>query len=1226
MWENRSFAFRLTFTICTLTLFGISGVIFINSLLSRRALENEVRERSMPALVDSIESEITENLIIAHSSLQYLARWGAIAQWMERAEPRDGLHEIAVLCQTFVEVFKTGDINITVNRSAHFYEAVNKEPNAFKKLDPLIDRWFYDFKASGKKIGTNLHAPGDPKYGGKAFVNARVESDNGKFLGVVSAPFDMSPVEQMLKTYKIGKRGRTFIVKNDGTVLMHSNPALSYMNLEDLPGFRDIAEEALQQQTTFFRLMDSEGRPLLVGSRPLEVMETIIFTVADERELMDDIDRARNYSLAATLAMLLVTLLAGLRISLLITRPLQRIIDFAGKVAANAAPEPIAQIGTREMRALAEALNDMNRQLRLSNLSLTSVGRIFDGLDCSLLVTDPETDEILFSNAKVKRDFHIAEDPRGKKCWQVLYSDKTERCPDCGANMLTREPGAVVHRQSYIPASKRLYEETCTLIDWTGDDKAMLVQRTDITEAAEAREALKMRLGQLELALDISQSLFSTEAATTLITRAMAKIGAFMRVGRVRVSRYDEGRGWLNCENEWLNPDYAPPSMLNSSVAFDESHPFYTSYFKEQRPYEAVNDVSQMPGLTYLPAAGIRAFIDAPIYVDGKLWGILGADDCDAPREWTDADSRTLRLVSGMLSALLFRRAADLKLHRMTSLIEEAPLYITYVSRGGDFQYFNSSTAQLLGYEPEELAARGLAAIFSERTLAFVRKTIIPGIVHDGRRTFELPVRRKDGTRRIFSFSGFSIDSGGDMGIGAIGQDITEKKLLEDQVVAAKEAAEKSNKSKSAFLSRMSHEMRTPLNAVMGMANIALGSDKPEKTRDCLQKITGSAKHLLDMINEILDMSNIEADRLELKPREFVFEGLIGKITDHIRPRADDKDQSLSIELDPAIPHAVIGDEQRLGQVIGNLLSNAVKFTEEGGRIELNAALVSETKENCDVAISISDTGVGIPEEKIKSLFTPFEPLDGGVTRKYGGAGLGLAVSQAIVSMMDGTIEVASNKDGGAVFTVTVRLNKVGAGAAQDGTKAVPGGPQTNAITYGNNKAGAAPQSGLKAGTAAATESAGPAAAKAADNIPAPVAGPPAVGGEAGLFSDSRILLAEDVEINREIVLALLEPTGVTIDCAVNGREAVDMFSENPGRYDLIFMDINMPEVNGYEAVSAIRSSGLEGAGEIPIIAMTANAFKEDIDHCLAVGMNGHLAKPIMVEQLMEVLRRHLTP
>ncbi|MDR0330529.1 MAG: response regulator [Chitinispirillales bacterium] len=387
-----------------------------------------------------------------------------------------------------------------------------------------------------------------------------------------------------------------------------------------------------------------------------------------------------------------------------------------------------------------------------------------------------------------------------------------------------------------------------------------------------------------------------------------------------------------------------------------------------------------------------------------------------------------------------------------------------------------------------------------------------------------------------------------------------------DSLKTALERATAASEAKGRFLSNMSHEMRTPLNTIMGMASIGKGAQGVERKDYALGKIVEASSHLLGVINDVLDMSKIEAGKLELSPAEFSFEKMLRKSVSTVSFRMVQKRQNFGMALDESIPRNLIGDDQRLSQVIINLLSNAVKFTPEGGNINLNASLLAEDGDACAVAVAVKDSGVGMTREQQEKLFQPFEQADSGMSRKYGGTGLGLAISKRIVEMMGGTISVVSKPGVGAEFEFSFKAGKCG------------------------ETAGAQPACPENRETA-----------------------------EDGEFGGCRILLAEDVEINREILIASMEGSGVEFDCAENGREAVQMLTENPGKYDMIFMDMQMPEMDGLEATRKIR----EGGSRIPIIAMTANVFREDIEKCLAAGMNDHIGKPLDMGNVVTKVRRY---
>jgi signal transduction histidine kinase/CheY-like chemotaxis protein len=531
--------------------------------------------------------------------------------------------------------------------------------------------------------------------------------------------------------------------------------------------------------------------------------------------------------------------------------------------------------------------------------------------------------------------------------------------------------------------------------------------------------------------------------------------------------------------------------------------------------------------------------------------------------------------------------------------------------------------------------------------------------------------------------------------------------IYNTRIKKALHRATEASKAKSEFLSNMSHEMRTPLNAITGMTAIGKSAKDMERKDYALEKIGDASTHLLGVINDVLDMSKIEANMLELSPVEFNFEKMLQKVVTVINFRVDEKQQKLSIHIDKEIPRILIADDQRLSQVITNLLSNAVKFTPENGSITLEARCMGEEDGLYTIQISVTDTGIGISGEQQKRLFTSFQQAESSTTRKYGGTGLGLAISKSIVEMMGGKIWVNSEPQKGASFAFTIRAQR---GAVKEKQKLLStdvnwnnirimvvdddpdileyfrditqgfgiycdtaaSGEEALALVRKNGayhiyfvdwrmpvmdgiqlareiKDHAAENSVVIMISAAEWGAIEDNAKKAGVNkfLSKPLFSSTildiineCIGVESqqekethtditGIFSGCRILLVEDMEINREVVMALLEPTKLEIDCAENGLQAVRMFSEAPDRYGLIFMDIQMPEMDGYGATRRIRAIESErGSGglrrRIPIIAMTANVFREDIEKCLDAGMNGHVGKPIDLGEVMEKLRSYL--
>jgi len=405
--------------------------------------------------------------------------------------------------------------------------------------------------------------------------------------------------------------------------------------------------------------------------------------------------------------------------------------------------------------------------------------------------------------------------------------------------------------------------------------------------------------------------------------------------------------------------------------------------------------------------------------------------------------------------------------------------------------------------------------------------------------------------------------------VSAYRKTLTEIENQNHELSELKTQAEQASTAKGMFLSRMSHEMRTPLNAIIGMTAIGETAATIEKKDYALNKINVVSSHLLGVINDVLDISKIEAGKFELYNAPFDLSLLIKRVVDIANYQATEKNHVFSVHYDENIPQMLIGDEQRLAQVITNLLSNAMKFTTAYGSISLEVILLENKDDLCKLQVKVSDTGIGISEEKMAKLFESFEQGDNSSSRKYGGTGLGLAICRSLVEMMGGTVWVESEFGEGSDFYFTVQLTH------GDGAVSYNEESEDNVI-YDNQ------------------------------------------------FDGYCIIFAEDNDINREIVLEQLGHTKLSIDCANNGTEAVNMFNNAPEKYSMILMDVQMPEMDGLEATRAIRALGKPNAATIPIVAITADVFREDIEQCIAAGMNDHIGKPVDINKVIEIIGKYI--
>ena len=558
-----------------------------------------------------------------------------------------------------------------------------------------------------------------------------------------------------------------------------------------------------------------------------------------------------------------------------------------------------------------------------------------------------------------------------------------------------------------------------------------------------------------------------------------------------------------------------------------------------------------------------------------------------------DASGAATRLV-GMVQDITRERLAQVALQRSETdqgtLIAALPDVIMRFDREGRHLFVSENVVQLTPLPASALIGKthqelGFPESLCQQWDHELNQVFAQGLPLESEFELEGPQGR-----RIISWR-LAPDTHGGHGVQsvlAVCRDITQQRLadaelerhrhhLEDLVrertaalSVAKDAAEAASKAKSQFLANMSHELRTPLGAIMGMTGLALQATQDTLQRDRLSKVDQASHHLLRLINDILDISKIEADRMTLEDTDFQLKDIVDSQLQLAAQRAQDKRLHLGVMVEPALAQTRFwGDPLRLGQILLNLMDNALKFTSQGS-VSVRVSALGDTQVHQILRFEVTDTGIGIPSEAQERLFLAFEQADNSTTRQYGGTGLGLAICLRLVQLMGGEMGVLSEQGKGSTFWFTARLRRC-----------------------------------LPLNTPAASAPAG--LSHIRDLLREQHAG-------------STVLLAEDDPVNREVTMLLLQQCGLLVHTAEDGLQAVERARSQT--YSLILMDMQMPHLNGLDATRAIRQDSLNAG--TPIVALTANAYDDDRQRCLAAGMNGHLSKPLHAPKLFEVVHAHL--
>lgn len=709
-------------------------------------------------------------------------------------------------------------------------------------------------------------------------------------------------------------------------------------------------------------------------------------------------------------------------------------------------------------------------------------------------------------------------------------------------------------------------------------EESLLETRRLYAEAQDNTKAQEEKNLRIQLLTAVAMGANAAETTEEAIMLSLEEMCRYMEweIGHCYIM--DEGKGRLVSSGCWYLSDEARFSEFKNaseSPDLDLTEAMVGHIFSQR--IHAWYEIEEIPvscaRRRSAQSSGLRYSFALPIFVKDKAYGVLEFFSVQ-PIEGGSVLLDMAHAIGAQVGQVVRRKRLEQRALLFEQVVSNAndAIIITRAdvmdAPGPKVTFVNEAFTRLTGYTAKEVIGRSPRMLQGPRTdretLDQLRISIEQGKPFRG----ELINYDKEGREYWLGLSVVPIyDAEGKVEyFAAIERDITERKQFESTLISARDAAEAANRAKSEFLANMSHELRTPMNGVLGMCSLLIESELSDEQSETAGLIHSSAENLLDMLNDILDISKVEAGDLELEDAPFDMRICLEDAVQLYSSIAQEKGLRLTFTYDEATPPCVMGDAGRVQQVLCNLIGNAIKFTETGG-ISLAVKMQGD-----HMRIAVNDTGIGIPENKLDSIFNKFEQADSSVTRKYGGTGLGLAITRQLVELMEGRIEVHSTLGKGSefAFMLPVRLSPHGAIPVNQRVAVVP--QRETAYTI-----------------------------------------PPA----------ARILAVDDHPINTLFIKRLLKKMGaVQLDTAANGLEALECMDK--AAYDLVLLDCQMPELDGYAVTARIRERERHTGQHLPIVAMTANAMVGDREKCLKAGMDDYISKPIAPNALADILQRWL--
>ncbi len=833
----------------------------------------------------------------------------------------------------------------------------------------------------------------------------------------------------------------------------------------------------------------------------------------------------------------------------------------------------------QERLFLAVALDLTERQQTEDRLRLVEFA--LDNAQESVFIFD-EQGEIVYVNQTACESLgYSSTELLMLKIWQIDENLKISPAWETFCKHLKQQKSLLLESTHQTQTGEAIpVEITLTELNFYGTPYFCEIAR-DIRERQQAAADLQKRDNYLTALVEVQRQLLCANRQSNLYEFVLSILGRAAQATQVYAfeRQLDElNRPYLYYLSHWSAADAT--SRLNRSVFQPLYHtPCFSPWLEQlsqgQTLYQQWEDLTPEQRQILEPA-GLSTVLLFPLIVKGELFGVIGFDNDSTPRQWDDLEINLLKAAVSAIALATERQLAQEELQRQLTAIEAASEGIAITNPLGDYIYLNKAHLDLFGYtDASELLGHHWKSLYSLEEGDRIDREVISQLMENGYLRSEAVATRKDGSTYLQEFSLTLTNSGEFV---CVCRDITERKRAEEELRRTNTQLERATRLKDEFMANMSHELRTPLYSILGLSEVlqqqVYGSLNPEQLRS-LSTIEQSGQHLLELINDILDLSKIESGKMELQLSTVDLTQLCQSSLDFVKPQAEQKNLQLRLSVAP-VPVILDIDERRIRQVLINLLSNAVKFTPEGGYILLK---IERNPQNSTVHLSVTDTGIGIDPEHQQHLFQPFVQIDSSLSRRYSGTGLGLALVRQITQMHAGTVSLKSEVGRGSTFTVTLPCNSTSLISSP------------NAICSQNH--GFQPE---------------------IEDLPTT--------NESTLYSAlygvyPLILIAEDHQANAETVADYLETRGYRIILAKNGKEAVQYAQDSQPK--LIILDIQMPEMDGKTALCKIREN--PDTATIPILVLTALVSFQEREQCLQAGANDYLIKPVSLKQLADKIK-----